>query len=92
MPASMHLMPRLSRNVAVARNVHELNACMQIDFNLYGMGLLRLGHVLFRHPVPAGQHIRHGWSETPVLAVSDGEAALYLLVLLQALHNQTHCC
>ena len=49
-----------------------LQLYLQIDFNLYGMGLLRLGNVLFRHPVPQGQHIRHGWAETPVLAVSDG--------------------
>ena len=46
---------------------------MQIDFNLYGIGLLRLGNVLFRHPVPTGQHIRPGWAETPVLAVTDGQ-------------------
>ncbi len=47
--------------------------CMQIDFNLYGMGLLRLGHVLFRHPVPTAQHTRHGWAESPVLAVPEGQ-------------------
>ena len=45
---------------------------MQIDFNLYGMGLLRLGHVLFRHPVPTAQHTRLGWAESPVLVVSEG--------------------
>ncbi|DBA81937.1 hypothetical protein WJX77_000726 [Trebouxia sp. C0004] len=44
----------------------------KIDFNLYGMGLLRLGHVLFRHPVPTAAHSRHGWAETPVLAVPEG--------------------
>ena len=45
---------------------------VQIDFNLYGMGLLRLGNVLFRHPVPEGQHIRQGWAESPVLAPPEG--------------------
>ena len=35
---------------------------MQIDLNLYGMGLLRLGKALFRHPVPEAQHSRQGWA------------------------------
>lgn len=53
---------------------------LQIDFNLYGMGLLRLGHVLFRHPVPTAQHTRHGWADSPVLAIPEGKPVLMLQV------------
>ena len=41
--------------------------CLEIDFNLYGMGLLRLGNVLFRHAVPEAQHVRQGWADSPAL-------------------------
>lgn len=44
----------------------------QIDFNLYGMGQLRLGNALFRHPIPEGPHLRHGWADSPNLYVPEG--------------------
>lgn len=61
---------------------------MQIDFNLYGMGLLRLGHVLFRHPVPTAQHTRHGWADSPVLAIPEGKPTL----MLQSVFTTTPVC
>ena len=36
------------------------------------MGLLRLGNVLFRHPVPEGQHVRQGWADSPALVPPEG--------------------
>ena len=36
------------------------------------MGLLRLGNVLFRHPVPEAQHVRQGWAESPALVPPEG--------------------
>ena len=51
-----------------------LNSCLlaQIDFNLYGMGQLRLGNALFRHPLPEGPHLRQGWADSPNLHLSEG--------------------
>ena len=50
----------------------NIDCYMQIDFNLYGMGLLRLCNVLFRHPVPEAQHTRQGWAESPALVPPEG--------------------
>ena len=55
----------------------------QIDFNLYGMGQLRLGNALFRHPVPEGPHLRHGWADSPNLHLPEGT----LLVLIAVQHS-----
>ena len=49
---------------------------VQIDFNLFGMGQLRLGNALFRHPLPEGPHLRQGWAESPNLYISEGMCAL----------------
>lgn len=51
-----------------------LSSCLlaQIDFNLYGMGQLRLGNALFRHPLPEGPHLRQGWADSPNLHLSEG--------------------
>lgn len=50
----------------------DIGRDMQIDFNLYGMGLLRLCNVLFRHPVPEARHTRQGWADTPALVPPEG--------------------
>ena len=41
---------------------------VQIDFNLYGMGFIRVREVLFRDPVPQHKRLRHqGWQEPPTI-------------------------
>lgn len=41
---------------------------MQIDFNLFGMGHLRMEDVYFRHPIPEAQAAkRRGWREAESL-------------------------
>ncbi len=40
----------------------------KIDFNLYGMGWMRLGKVLFRHPLPEAHHReRLGWAAREII-------------------------
>ena len=68
---------RLQVAVPSAENRYsDLIVAMQIDFNLYGMGQLRLGNALFRHPLPDGPHLRQGWAESPNLYLSEGKCAL----------------
>ena len=44
------------------------NSAAQIDFNLYGMGHVRLSKAKFRPPVPDAQSVhRPGWRQAPVM-------------------------